>query len=62
MRSILTVSALFAVGLGLSGCAVAAVGGAVIDAGTSVVGMAVDVVTAPIGAVTGGSDDEKGKN
>jgi hypothetical protein len=67
MRVLITVSALLVLGLGLSGCAVAEVGGAVIGAGASVVGTAVsvtgDVVSAGVGAVTGSgdSDDDKKK-
>jgi hypothetical protein len=62
MRAALSIVALFALGPGLSGCAVASAGSAVIGAGVSVVGTAVDVATAPINAVTGGSDDRKDKN
>ena len=67
MRMIATVSSLILLGIGLSGCAVAEVGGAVIGAGASAVGTAVDVtgdvVGAAAGAVTGGdSDDKKSKD
>jgi hypothetical protein len=67
MRAMLTVSALFVLGLGLSGCAVAEVGGAVIGVGATVVSTAVsvtgDVVSAGVGAITGSgdSDDDKKK-
>ena len=68
MRAMFTVSAIVMLGFGLSGCAVAEVGGAVIGAGASVVGTAVsvtgDVVSAGVGAVTGGDSDsgKKSKN
>jgi hypothetical protein len=67
MRAVVAISALLLLGIGLSGCAVAEVGGAVIGAGASVVGTAVDVtgdvVGAAAGAVTGSdSDDKKSKN
>lgn len=67
MRVFLIASTLALLGLGLSGCAVAEVGGAVIGAGASAVGTAVDVtgdvVGAAAGAVTSGdSDDKKAKN
>ena len=67
MRTLVVASTLILLGLGLSGCAVAEVGGAVIGAGVSVVGTAVsvtgDVVGAAAGAVTGSdSDDKKSKD
>ena len=66
MRVVAIVSTLVLLGIGLSGCAVAEVGGAVIGAGASVIGTAVsvtgDVVGAAAGAVTGGNSDDKKKS
>ncbi len=56
MRAVLTTSALIVLGFGLSGCAVAEAGGAVVGTAASVAG---DVISAPVDVLTGGSDDSK---
>ena len=66
MRAVIIAFAVMTLGAALSGCAVVDVGSAVVGAGVSAAGTAVDVagdvISAPIDAATGGSDDKKDKN
>lgn len=63
MNMMFRLSVVAALGLALSGCAVAEVGGAVIGAGATVAGAAVNVTTTVVGTaastVTGSSDSDK---
>jgi hypothetical protein len=65
MRTILVFSAIAALAVGLSGCAVVGAGTAVVGAGvsvaTTVVGTAADVAGDVISAPFGGSDDSDKK-
>jgi hypothetical protein len=59
MRAIITISAVVALGLSLSGCVAYEVASTAVDATTTVVGGAVDVAGAVVSAPFGHDSDDK---
>ncbi len=62
MRTVLTIPAVIALGLSLSGCVAYEVASTAVDATTTVVGTAVDVTGAVVSAPFGHDDSKKSKN